>query len=81
MKFSALVDQLVSKEIKKPMNWHSRLDAEARKELDEIKSRYRAGKYGEVSKRAIARAIVSAAKERGWRICGENGVREWLTKD
>lgn len=81
MKFSSLVEQFVMEDKKRSAYWFDKLDAEAQKEIVGIRDRYRAGQYGKTSKRSLARAIVAAAKERGWPVCGECGVREWLSKD
>lgn len=80
-KFQSLVKKLVECDpLATPRSWREKLPEEARAEVDAIKSRFLAGDFGRVSKRAMARAIVTAAKERGWH-CTESGVREWLAKN
>jgi hypothetical protein len=81
-KFESLVKQLVASDRRtaSPRSWYDKLPADGRVEVDAIKKKLVAGEYGRTSKRALARAIVAAAKERGW-YCTESGVREWLAKD
>jgi len=81
MKFASQIDQIVNQFVYKPKTWLDKLDASARKEIEAIKAGFKSGKYGTTSKRSLARAIVAAARERGWPVCGECGVREWLAKD
>ena len=82
MKFAAAVAKMIAEgKPSGPSSWYSRLDDEAKKELDEIKSRFKQGLYANASRRLVARAITSAAKERGWVTCGEKGVIEWLSTD
>jgi hypothetical protein len=80
-KFEILVKQLIENDSRKASrSWYDRLPAPGRVEIDAIKKRFAAGEFGRTSKRAMARAIVTAAKERGWH-CTESGVREWLAKN
>lgn len=80
-KFQSVVKQLIARDIRAASrSWLDKLPEEGRAEVDAIKKRFAAGEFGRTSKRAMARAIVTAAKERGWH-CTESGVREWLAKD
>jgi hypothetical protein len=81
MKLASHIDKIVSSQPKRWPNWYDKLEDGDKKELDAVRSRYKQGGYGKTSKRAIAKAIAAAAKERGLQICSETGLRLWLADD
>lgn len=60
--------------------WFDCLDTDAKKELSAVKEKYRKGGYANKQKRAIAKAVIAVAKERGWRVSGPQGVISWLDR-
>ena len=58
--------------------WFDRLPPSAQAELLLVKTKYNEGGYPCVSKRAIARAVISVANERGWAVSKAQGVISWL---
>ena len=60
--------------------WFDCLDASAKKELSSVKEKFRKGGYADKQKRAVAKAVIAAAKERGWKTSGIQGVIAWLDK-
>ncbi len=60
--------------------WFDCLDKSAQKELSVVREKYKAGGYSGRQKRAIANAVIAAAKERGWRVSGVQGVIAWLDR-
>jgi len=55
--------------------WYERLPPEAREELEAVRAAYDPSIH---QKTTYARAIIAAARERGWDICGQQGVINWL---
>jgi hypothetical protein len=58
--------------------WIDRLSPDARHQIEDVRDRYRCGEFGNASVKAIAAGVVQAATDRGWEICGIDGVRKWL---
>lgn len=56
-------------------SWFERLPAEAQAELDVVRHAFNPITH---QKKAYARAIIEAAKERGWETAGIQGVVAWL---
>ena len=57
--------------------WHERLPPEAREELEAVRAAYDPAIH---QKTTYAKAIIAAARERGWEICGPQGVINWLVQ-
>ena len=57
--------------------WFDALPTDAQKALGKVRDDYAAGAV-QGQKRAIARAIILVAKDRGWAISGEQRVLAWL---
>jgi 2-hydroxychromene-2-carboxylate isomerase len=55
--------------------WFQKLPPEAQTELDRVRQAFDHAKH---QKRAYAKAIIEAARERGWQISGPQGVIAWL---
>ncbi len=55
--------------------WFERLPAEAQAELEAVRASFDHAKH---QKSAFARAIIEAARERGWKTSGLQGVIQWL---
>lgn len=77
---TTIIDQLVAKHTRRSQTWVDKLDEPARKQLEAIKKKFQSGGYGKASQSAIARAVIEAAKERGWPVSGFQGVISWLTR-
>ena len=60
-----------------PSNWFSKLPPDAQAELEEIRRRFDPATQ---IKRHVARAIVAAAKRRGWALPKEKQVAQWLSE-
>jgi hypothetical protein len=61
-------------------SWFDRLENDQQEELLKIKKKFTSGGYGETSKAAVARAIIAASREEGWKTSGEQGVIAWLVR-
>lgn len=57
--------------------WHEKLSADDRKRLEEIRSRWAKGDL-QITKNALARAIIEECRERGIVVSGIQGVTDWL---
>lgn len=57
--------------------WHERLPPEAREELEAVRKAFDPAIH---QKTTYARAVIAAARERGWEICGQQGVINWLVE-
>jgi hypothetical protein len=55
--------------------WFERLPAEAQAELETVRASFDHSKH---QKAAFARAIMEAARERGWKTSGLQGIIQWL---
>lgn len=60
--------------------WIDRLDADARSELLAARKKWREGGY-QLRRLTLARMIVAAARERGWAVCDETRMAEWLSRN
>jgi hypothetical protein len=60
--------------------WHESLPAEMRTELESLRTLWRAGDTG-LQKRAMARAIIAELTARKLRVCGVQGVEDWLDQE
>lgn len=78
--FLSAVDEKVVSLVRGFRTWFDCLDADAKKELSAVREKYRKGGYANKSKRAVAKAVIAAAKERGWRVSGVQGVISWLDR-
>lgn len=58
--------------------WFELLPDAAQQELGSVREAFHAGKMPGVQKRALARAVMEAAKDRGWKTSGIQGVLAWL---
>ena len=59
-------------------SWFEKLPPDAQQECVAVRAAFRRGEIG--SKAAVARALISAARERGWAISAEKQVCLWLVK-
>ena len=57
------------------LTWFERLQPDAQAELELVRQAFNHDVH---QKRAYARAIIEAARERGWQISGPQGVIAWL---
>lgn len=60
--------------------WFDRLDADAKSELLAARKKWRGGGY-QLRRLTLARIIVESARERGWVVCDETRMAEWLSKN
>lgn len=76
---SLLADVLTRAVRKQPgfSPWYERLPVEAREELEAVRAAYDPAIH---QKTTYARAVIAAARERGWEICGQQGVINWLVQ-
>ena len=58
-------------------SWYTSLPDDARKELDAVKASFDHKRH---QKKAYARAIVEAAKDRGWQVGTVGAVVAWLSQ-
>lgn len=58
--------------------WFELLPEQAQRELEDVREAFRSGKLPGVQKRAVARAVMDVAKERGWKTAGIQRVLAWL---
>ena len=75
----SLLDDVLAKAVRSTpgfLPWYERLPPEAREELEAVRAAYDPEKH---QKTVYAKAIIAAARERGWEICGPQGVINWLT--
>jgi hypothetical protein len=78
----ALMESVLSKVVIKgtgPINWFKRLPPAAQKELDELRSYFHREDHG-IPKKSFALGVIEAAKERGWKTAGVQGVVAWLNE-
>lgn len=59
-------------------SWFEKLTTEAQQECLAVRDAFRRGEIG--LKSVVARALIAAAKERGWAIAAEKQVSQWLAK-
>lgn len=59
-------------------SWFDKLSPEAQAECLAVREAFQRGEIG--NKTHVARALIAAAKERGWSISAEKQVAQWLTK-
>lgn len=59
-------------------SWFDKLSPESQAECLAVREAFRRGEIG--TKAHVARALIAAAKERGWQISAEKQVSQWLTK-
>jgi len=78
--FLSAVDEQVAASTRGSRTWFDCLDASAKRQLSTVKEKYLKGGYTNKSKRSIAKAVITAAKERGWRVSGIQGVTSWLDR-
>ena len=74
----SLLDDVLTRAVRKQPGfapWYERLPPEAREELEAVRAAYDPSIH---QKTTYAKAIVAAARERGWDICGQQGVINWL---
>lgn len=75
---TSLLDDVLAKAVRKQPGfspWYERLPPEAREELEAVRAAYDPAIH---QKTTYARAVIAAARERGWEICGQQGVISWL---
>ena len=77
-KTTSLLDDVLARSLRSKPGfacWFERLPADAQAELDAARQAFDPRQH---QKKAYALAIIDAATERGWPICGEQGVISWL---
>lgn len=77
-KVPSLLDDVLAKAVRSTPGfapWYERLPLEAREELEAVRAAYDPAIH---QKTTYAKAVILAAKERGWDICGQQGVINWL---
>jgi len=57
--------------------WFARLPPEAQAELLEVKAAFDHSRF---QKNSYATAVIRACKDRGWEVCGRQGVIDWLER-
>lgn len=62
------------------LNWWDRLPDEAKTELLSFRKSFHAGEYGTVKAYSIASAVIKASAARGWKLCCEKQLANWLCK-
>lgn len=60
--------------------WWDRLPEDARTELVAFRRAYQSGEYGTAKPWSVASALIKAAEGRGWKLCSEKQLANWLTK-
>jgi len=60
-------------------SWFDRLPADAQEECKAVRDAFRRGDLG--NQTVAARALISAAQERGWAIAALKQVTEWLNRN
>jgi hypothetical protein len=60
--------------------WFDALSEEAQKELLSVRHRWRDGKYT-MKRMTLARFVIKAATDRGWKTCDLKRMAEWLAKN
>jgi hypothetical protein len=77
-KTPSLLEDVLSRATNRPpgfQTWFDRLPPEAQAELTVVREAFNPAIH---QKRAYCRAVIAAAKDRGWQISGEQGVLRWL---
>ena len=75
----AVVDAAASS-YRSRITWFDRLHDDAKSELLAARKKWRDGGYT-LKRLTLARMIVEAARERGWAVCDEKRMSEWLSKN
>jgi hypothetical protein len=60
------------------LSWFEKLPADAQAECLAVRDAFRRGEIG--TKAVVARAMIAAARSRGWSISAEKQVCQWLAK-
>jgi hypothetical protein len=61
------------------LTWFESLDADAQAEMLAARRRWQEGGYT-LKRLTVARLIVKAATDRGWKVCDHTRMAEWLAK-
>jgi hypothetical protein len=77
--FLAEVSEHVALNKRRPLTWFDKLSPEAQAECVAVRDAYRRGELGD--KLPVARAIISAARDRGWVVAAETQVGAWLSRE
>lgn len=77
--FLADVSERVALSRHRRLTWFDRLTQEAQAECVAVRDAFRRGELGD--KLPVARAIIAAARERGWSVAGETQVGVWLSRE
>ena len=78
---SSLVEEVLGNVANKSpgcLTWFDRLPAEAQAELEAVRETFNPTVH---QKRAFARALISAAERRGWKVAKEKQVIAWLSHE
>ena len=75
----AVVDAAASS-YRSRITWFDRLHDDAKSELLAARKKWQEGCYT-LKRLTLARMIVQAARERGWVVCDETRMAEWLNKN
>lgn len=60
-------------------SWFDKLPPDSQAECLAVREAFRRGEIG--TKAHVARALIAAAKERGWSISAEKQVSQWLARN
>lgn len=63
----------------KPQGFFNNLPPDIQAELLEIRRAYHSGSTG-LSQQAIVRSIIADCQENGIKVCGTQGLRNWLSR-
>ena len=77
--FLADIDAAVTSQCSR-RTWFDALGDDAQAELLAVRKRWRDGGYT-VKRFTLARLIVSAATDRGWKVCDHKRMSEWLARN
>lgn len=76
----SLLDDVLARSLRnKPgfRTWFDRLAADAQAELLAVKGAFDPAQH---QKNAYANAIIQCCRDRGWYVCGRQGVIDWLER-
>ena len=78
----ALADEIlaaVPSNVRRP-TWWDKLPKEASAELLDVRRRFHAGEYGELTRYRLGTLLLQRCQSRGWRTCDARRMAEWLAQ-
>lgn len=78
--FASLVESKIVNKTAGVKTWFDKLSPSAQEELLEVKKKWQGGAYKGKHLKSVCRAVIAAAKERGWKVNGIQSVEQWLKK-